>query len=415
MISQSSFQDSLDGDEKEAEAETEAEPAEEEEEEPPPLEPAGDARQMDAYYSLYLRQRSQQLGDSGDMGHRRTGSSDSFPKETLSQEDLSLSLVASNLSIEAETELRTFLIKRLSKGTLFAGMGTIAAVELSIAEQQAMACYYCVLQPPEQLAATEGDELSKAMVTDYVLCFVGSTEKSLELFRIELDKYAQGLQPYLYSEASAAEPHIQPYLSSWYEEAVLYIHRVVQLFQGKLSILLRAALSHTPVDVQGADSKIKQAIEWFLCAASLQGLMQEDTLASLCKAMAQEQQKAIVVDCSGPTPTVTNAVSNKFCEDWVPSFLNIQEGNNPFLLRQILENFKLKAIQDMNSLKRYIQQAESNNYALFKCFVFLKNCGNGEVLLQNVKVEQVEMPEARSVVKVLEEFLHEEGVITAPI
>lgn len=409
MISQSSFQDSLDGDEKEVEVEAEAEPVED-----PPLEPSRDAQQMDAHYSLYRRQRSQQPGDSGDIGHRRTGSSDSFPKETLSQEDLSLSLVASNLSVEAETELRTFLIRRLSKGAPFAGMGTIAAVELSIAEQP-VACYYCLLPPAEQPSATESDELTKAVVTDYALCFLGSTEKSLELFRIELDKYAQGLQPYLYSEASASEPQVQLYLSSWYEEAVLYIHRVVQLFQEKLSILLRAALSHTPVDIQGADSKIKQAIEWFLCAASLQGLMQEDSLASLCKAMAREQQKAIVVDCSGPTPTVTNAVSNKFCEDWIPSFLNIQETGNPFLIRQILENFKLKAIQDMNSLKRYIQQAESNNYALFKCFVFLKNCGNGEVLLQNVKVEQAEMPEARSVVKVLEEFLHEEGVITCPI
>lgn len=407
MISQSSFQDSLDGDEKEVEAE--AEPVEE-----PPLEPSRDAQQMDAHYSLYRRQRSQQPGDSGDIGHRRTGSSDSFPKETLSQEDLSLSLVASNLSVEAETELRTFLIRRLSKGAPFAGTGTIAAVELSIAEQP-VACYYCLLPPVEQPSATESDELTKAVVTDYALCFLGSTEKSLELFRIELDKYAQGLQPYLYSEVSASEPDVQPYLSCWYEEAVLYIHRVVQLFQEKLSILLRAALSHTPVDIQGADSKIKQAIEWFLCAASLQGLMQEDSLASLCKAMAREQQKAIVVNCSGPTPTLTNAVSNKFCEDWIPSFLNIQETGNPFLIRQILENFKLKAIQDMNSLKRYIQQAESNNYALFKCFVFLKNCGNGEVLLQNVKVEQAEMPEARSVVKVLEEFLHEEGVITCPI
>uniref|UniRef100_UPI00398F5148 protein Njmu-R1 n=1 Tax=Pristiophorus japonicus TaxID=55135 RepID=UPI00398F5148 len=397
MISQSSFQDSMDGDEKEAEAE----------EEEPPREP----QQTDTYYTLYRRLRSQQLRDGADLGHRRNGSSDTFPKETGSQEDLGLSLLASNLSVAAESELRAFIAKRLSKGAFFGGIGTIAAVDLSIAEQS-VACYYCLLHQ-DQSPGPESDEMeSKAVVTDYVLCFLGSTEKSLELFRIELDKYAQGLQLYSDAEAGAVELHTQLYLSSWYDDTVLYIQRVVQLFQDRLPVLLRAALSHTPVEVKGSDNKIKQDVERFLSAASLQGLIQEDTLASLCKAMTEEQQKAIVIDCSESTPTFQNAVSNKFCEDWIPSFLNSLEGGNPFLIRQILENFKLKAIQDMNSLKRYIRQAETNNYALFKCFVFLKNCGNGDVLLHNVKVEHVEMPEARNVVQVLEEFMYEEGMIT---
>ncbi|XP_069785926.1 protein Njmu-R1 isoform X1 [Narcine bancroftii] len=398
MISQSSFQDSLDGDDKDAEPE-------------PVQDPRRCPQQTAAYYSLYRRQRPQQMEDNGDAEHRRTGSSGTFPRETVAQEDLSLSLLVSNLSVVAETELRTFLVKRFSKGALFAGMGTIVAVDLSIAEQS-IACYYCLLhqdQPPEAESDNVG---SKAVVTDYVLCFLASTEKSLELFRIELDKYAQGLQPYLYAEADDVEMHIKPYLASWYDDNVLYIQRVLQLFQDRLSILLRAALSHTPVEIKGTDNKIKQGVKRFLCAASLQGLMQEDTLVSLCKAMAEEQQRAIVVDCSGPTPSFENAVSNKFCEDWVPSFLNSLECANPFLIRQILENFKLKAIQDMNSLKRYIQQAEMNNYALFKCFIFLRNCSNADVLLHNVKVEHAEMPEARSVVKVLEEFMYEQGVIT---
>ncbi|GCC35714.1 hypothetical protein chiPu_0014202 [Chiloscyllium punctatum] len=329
-----------------------------------------------------LSSRSLPLGDDGD----RNECLETCPKDTVSQEDFSLSLLASNLSVVAESELRAFVAKRLSKGALLNKMGTIAAVDLSIAEQT-VACYYCLIQqdPPP---GPESNKLeSIPVVTDYVLCFLGSTEKSLEFFRIELDKYAQGLHLYLAAE------------------------RVLQLFQNKLPILLRAALSHTPVEVTGADNKIKQDVERFLSAASLQGLIQEDTLASLCKAMTKEPQKVIIIDCSEPTPAFQNAVSNKFCEDWIPSFLNSLETGNPFLVRQILENFKLKAIQDMNSLKRYIRQAETNNYALFKCFVFLKNCGNGDVLLHNVKVEHVEMPEAQNVVKVLEEFMYEEGVI----
>lgn len=34
--------------------------------------------------------------------------------------------------------------------------------------------------------------------------------------------------------------------------------------------------------------------------------------------------------------------SNRFCEDWMQAFVNGAEGGNPFLFRQILENFKLK-------------------------------------------------------------------------
>lgn len=34
--------------------------------------------------------------------------------------------------------------------------------------------------------------------------------------------------------------------------------------------------------------------------------------------------------------------SNRFCEDWMQAFMNGAEGGNPFLFRQVLENFKLK-------------------------------------------------------------------------
>lgn len=92
------------------------------------------------------------------------------------------------------------------------------------------------------------------------------------------------------------------------------------------------------------------------------------------------------------------------------AFVNGAEVGNPFLFRQILENFKLKAIQDINNLKRFIRQAEMNHYALFKCYMFLKNCGSGDILLKIVKVEHAEMPEARNVVTVLEEFMRETAV-----
>lgn len=41
----------------------------------------------------------------------------------------------------------------------------------------------------------------------------------------------------------------------------------------------------------------------------------------------------------------SSPVSNRFCDDWIQAFLNAAERCNPFLLRQILENFKLKVGQ----------------------------------------------------------------------
>uniref|UniRef100_A0A8C0KVG4 Uncharacterized protein n=1 Tax=Canis lupus dingo TaxID=286419 RepID=A0A8C0KVG4_CANLU len=123
-------------------------------------------------------------------------------------------------------------------------------------------------------------------------------------------------------------------------------------------------------------------------------------MTSLCMAMTEEPHKSVVIDCSGSQPQFYNAGLDA-------GFLNGTEGGNPFLFRQVLENFKLKAIQDTNNLKRFIRQAEMNHYALFKCYMFLKNCGSGDILLKIVKVEHEEMPEAKNVVAVLEEFMKE--------
>ncbi|KAM8797135.1 protein Njmu-R1 [Eudromia elegans] len=350
-------------------------------------------------YSYHSRRSPQQGADSRDG---------SPAAETPAGEDFSLSLLDTNLPAEAETELRGFIAKRLSKGALFEGMGNIATVELSIPEYK-VGCYYCLFRQENllEMSVLESD----IAAPEYVICFLGGSEKGLELFRLELDKYVQNLKINFNPEQKTLETYVNPYLQSWFENSVCPIQRVVQLFQEKLAFLLHAALSYTPVEVKNSDERTEKDISRFLAAASLQGLVQEGTMTSLCIAMTEEQHKSIIIDCSGPQPQFHNAGSNRFCEDWMQAFINGAEGGNPFLFRQILENFKLKAIQDINNLKRFIRQAEMNHYALFKCYMFLKNCGSGDILLKIVKVEHAEMPEAKNVVAVLEEFMRETEVI----
>ncbi|KAM5215768.1 protein Njmu-R1 isoform 1-T2 [Hipposideros larvatus] len=388
-----SLQESLDGDDKELESSEEGGSAEERRLEPPPS----------SHYCLYSYRGSrlaQQRGDSGD-----DGSPSGTNAETPSGDDFSLSLAETNLPSEVEPELRSFIAKRLSKGAVFEGLGNVASVELRIPGYR-VGCYYCLFQQEKLLPETATMD-SEHNLSEYVVCFLGGSEKGLELFRLELDKYIQGLKNNMNCEERGLENHIKSYLSSWFEDVVCPIQRVVLLFQEKLTFLLHAALSYTPVEVKESDEKTKRDINRFLSVASLQGLIHEGTMTSLCMAMTEEQHKSVVIDCSSSQPQFYNAGSNRFCEDWMQAFLNGAEGGNPFLFRQVLENFKLKAIQDTNNLKRFIRQAEMNHYALFKCYMFLKNCGSGDILLKIVKVEHEEMPEAKNVVAVLEEFMKE--------
>uniref|UniRef100_A0A3B3C632 Chromosome 17 open reading frame 75 n=1 Tax=Oryzias melastigma TaxID=30732 RepID=A0A3B3C632_ORYME len=315
----------------------------------------------------------------------------------------SLTLVDSSLPSEAEPELWTYISRRLSKGALLGGMGNIATVELSIPEQ-AVGCYCCLLEQEKSPEQPDADG------NGYVICFLGGSEKGLNLYPF-LDKYVQGLHSSLQTpELQNLETEVRPYLSRWYEESVMHIYRVVQLVQNNITFLLHAALSHTHVEVINSDEKTKADVSRFIKAASLQGLsQQETTTASLCKAMSEDTQSDLVIDCSTSPPTFTNTATNRFCDEWIQAFLNAAERCNPFLLRQILENFKLKAIQDMNSLKRFVRQAEMSHYALFRCCQFLQTCGNGDVLLQNARAEHSDLPEACNIITVLEEFLSEQN------
>ena len=57
----------------------------------------------------------------------------------------SLSLLSTNLSGEQETELRTFMAKRLARGTVYSGNGNINVLENVFPGDSAL-CYYCLLR-----------------------------------------------------------------------------------------------------------------------------------------------------------------------------------------------------------------------------------------------------------------------------
>ncbi|KAF7238173.1 Protein Njmu-R1 [Varanus komodoensis] len=365
-----SLQESVDGDEREVESSEDGSGL---------LEERKSERSTSSYFCLYGYQSCRLHRGVDD-----DGSPSSPSAGTPSSDDFSLSLVDTNLPAEAETELRAFIAKHLAKGAFFEGMGNIALVEL----------------------------------------------------RLELDRYIQDLKVNLHSEQNNLETCIKPLLKSWFEDCVCPIQRVVQLFQEKLAFLLHAALSCTPVEVRESDERTKKDIDRFLRAASLQDLVRETTMTSLSEALTEEQHKPVVIDFSGAQPHFHNAgwavTENVGLWPAEPIWKDIaglesvqrratrlvaslQGMGYEVRLRELglfsLEETQrgcvgdIQAIQDINNLKRFIRQAEMNHYALFKCYLFLKNCGSGDVLLKIVKVEHAEMQEAKNVINVLEEFM----------
>lgn len=192
--------------------------------------------------------------------------------------------------------------------------------------EQAVGCYCCLLEQERSPEQPDADG------NGYVICFMGGSEKGLNLyplctvslwnhhpksfstnclilantkcsflprcivfhatvtgnssksltrytFRLELDKYVQGLHSslqtpevwqcnnsimklYIYKytkwpcvcvcvfQLHNLETEVRPYLSRWYEESVMHIHRVVQLVQSNISFLLHAVSHFLPLPVQ---------------------------------------------------------------------------------------------------------------------------------------------------------------------
>eukprot|EP01135_Chromosphaera_perkinsii_P008955 Nk52_evm1s1542 gene=Nk52_evmTU1s1542 len=90
---------------------------------------------------------------------------------------------------------------------------------------------------------------------------------------------------------------------------------------------------------------------------------------------------------SGATPEdgAGGYMTNSFCEEWARAFTIVPKSSQaPVILRKVVENYKLKGVQEINSLKRLLQNAENDYYALYKTNHYLRECGNGDILLNHL-------------------------------
>ncbi|KAK2192414.1 hypothetical protein NP493_30g06069 [Ridgeia piscesae] len=209
-----------------------------------------------------------------------------------------------------------------------------------------------------------------------------------------------------------SDEKLQPYLEHWWTASTRYLGASVSTLGDNLKYLVYLALLDAELEVVCSDDQLKADIISFLDCCSLAELLSNltvdrrtDSSPSLTDSIPviinTSAQTAALPETVTPTVTLhidgaTCQISshgeakgdecNEFCEEWA-SALMTGDADNPEFIRQIIENYRLKAIQDMNTLKRLLRQAETDYYSLFRCSVFLGQCGNSAVLLRHATLE----------------------------
>jgi len=107
----------------------------------------------------------------------------------------------------------------------------------------------------------------------------------------------------------------------------------------------------------------------------------------------------VFVEANGDNYRLSSTDTTLFCNGCI-DLLKRSLQISPIRMREVIENYKLRIIQDMNTFKRLIKEAETDFYVLYRAYVFLLSSGNAKILLNNAQV-QCDDEEAKGSVTVL--------------
>ncbi|KAK2571655.1 Protein Njmu-R1 [Acropora cervicornis] len=181
---------------------------------------------------------------------------DFLRKEATSNNDFS-----SNLSGEQETELRTFMAKRLTRGPLFSGSGHISTLEDFFPDQSAV-FYYCLLRGGKE-KGEEGIE-------------------NQERFQKELDEYSKALLPCIdkYNELQDVQESFK-HLEEWYDENVKYVCRCTNLLKEDLASVVQLGLLGGKLQVDSDDVRMQKDWKMFVDSCNTANVL--DSLSNTSK------------------------------------------------------------------------------------------------------------------------------------
>ncbi|XP_069124037.1 protein Njmu-R1-like isoform X2 [Argopecten irradians] len=372
----------------------------------------------------------------------KNSETDSITSEASQNESsISLSVLSTDLEASVETELRKFLGQKLAKNLVYSDNGSISTMECRSDDdvKTSFSCYYCMLENVEdkQLIVND-DSTSDPQQRKYIVCFTAFQKNNLDHFQHELDVYCKGVLKYL-DDQVCCDPSMQggpttqdskvqltnintsvrAYLENWCEVTMDYTCRCMKLLGPSVKYILYGALVDATFEFKGMTEQHQHDLKRFLHACNLSEILKQtdkekrgvspastgslDLLVDLGECTSAPQQ-TLTLTLSQDEVTCSPEVCTTFCEDWSKIF-NKTDYHRASQIRHVLEAFKIKYIQSINTLKRLLIQAEADYYALYKSYVFIKNSGNSEILLNYSHLDSVH--EIQDVVKSLKEFITE--------
>lgn len=379
-------------------------------------------------YAVYMLKSSRHhsVSASSEEECQFENKSEGWPPEKEEKQGISLSLVATNLTAEKETDVRCYLLKRLDKDHILDEEGKLGFITFGSNDvSKEAACYYQILKSSvdsTMLPDGGGDYEYVSWDEDvYVTCLISPGDVTLDLLHSDLQQFCCNLMPLLKAvkTSSQCEDILKEKLNDWPTKAVEYIIYCKKWMNKHISVLLQLGLLDGQLEFVDVDEEAKVYFKRFLDACSLCPILQDTTDSVTDSSELSLNMNQAVSGTSNQhsslakvTVTKTNGSfqlsqsgSSKYCQVWAQKLLMCE--NDVLRLKRTIEEFRMKTIQDMNMLKRLVKKAETDHYALFQVYQFLKNCGYRDTLLYRMKYEGSLMssPESSEVVAILEEYL----------
>lgn len=117
------------------------------------------------------------------------------------------------------------------------------------------------------------------------------------------------------------------------------------------------------------------------------------------------EDDVLTVELQSETVLLNSNETNDYCKK-LASHLRKSQGD-PTLLRNIIEQSKLKLIQELNHIRRLVDLATMDNYSLYEVFTCLNENSNKDVLLVTLLKEKVHNIETQRVLEVIYNILTE--------
>jgi hypothetical protein len=320
-------------------------------------------------------------------------------------------------------------------------------------------------------AGDEAPAVPKTMSREYYICFLCEIDNdhSLGLFHTELKNFTDHLVTILqkYTSSGTEESLTQAFTlsaSAWYWTCVEYITRCVKLLEGNLDKVIYAILLGKQV-VLAAPQPVFDDLAKLLLVVSIVNLSPqaprgagEDEgdepvavaggsgvdgdgtklliscthvqLTTFTSAAVQPQDNADLAnspaiphahplsrnssltyipragDYDDVQVTLNTRETNSFCTSWASQ---LRSGtSDPFRLRTLLEDLKLKVIQELNFIRKVIDQAKLSNYQLYKSYVVLRANSNCDVLLNLLMKDITNDATTTEVLEVIYEHMQED-------